>query len=154
MKPTLSLSMLAVVVSTLVIGCSQSSPVAAPADDLSAIAVPTSPQDEGAATLSRGSLLNGALQSTPADPLASGNAKWERRADRMKFSTEVEDVRTSGAHEVRINGKRIGDVRVANGIGDLNLDSRNGHRVPEMRPGDLVEVFNPKGTLILNGTVR
>lgn len=154
MKPTQPLSVLAIAVSMLVIGCSESSPVTAPVGDISAIALPTAPQDADVATSSRGSLLNGALLSTSADPLASGNAKWERRADRMKFSAEVEDVRTSGAHEVRINGKRAGDVRVAGGIGDLNLDTRSGHRVPEMRSGDLVEVFNPAGLLILKGTVR
>jgi hypothetical protein len=48
------------------------------------------------------------LHASAADPLASGHATWERRPDRVKFSVEVEDVATSGPHEVRINRRTVG----------------------------------------------
>jgi hypothetical protein len=94
------------------------------------------------------------LHASSADPLASGHATWERRPDRVKFSTEVEDVSTSGAHEVRVNRRTVGFVTVNQGFGDLNLDSRRGDKVPQMQSGDQVDVYNPAGTLILSGTMR
>jgi hypothetical protein len=91
------------------------------------------------------------LIATAADPLASGTARWEIRPDRVTFTCEVEDVTTSGSHEVRVNGVTIGSVNVVAGLGDLNLDSRNGDSIPSMNTGDRIQVFNPTGRVILRG---
>lgn len=96
-------------------------------------------------------LLEGALTATAADPLASGTARWESRPDRITFTCEVEDVTTSGSHEVRVNGVVVGFVNVVAGLGDLNMDSRNGDSVPTMNAGDRVQVRNPSGRTILRG---
>jgi hypothetical protein len=97
--------------------------------------------------------LEGRLTATAADPLASGTAKWESRPDRITFSCEVEDVTTTGDHEVRVNGVTVGFVNVVAGFGDLNMDSRNGDAVPTMNAGDRVQVRNPSGRVILRGTL-
>ncbi len=113
------------------------------------------------------------LDATDADPLASGKTKWEERLnedesiERQRTSTEVEDVSTTGAHEVRVSRDTTADgnfdtvissgemfVEVdALGFGDLNLDSRDGDSVPVLQDGDLVEVLDPDSNLILSGTL-
>jgi hypothetical protein len=104
------------------------------------------------------------LTATNADPLASGKTKWEERFDgavleRRRTSTEVEDVATTGDHEVRVtrNGTPVATMTVAVdalGFGDLNLDSRDGDTVEVLAEGDLVEVLNPTGEVILTGTLE
>lgn len=102
------------------------------------------------------------LDATDVDPLASGKTKWEQRfeddgitLERQRTSTEVEDVSTIGAHEILVNGASVGmsvEVDVL-GFGDLNLDSRDGDTVIDMAIGDLIEVLNPDGDVILTGTL-
>lgn len=91
------------------------------------------------------------LNATAADPLASGTARWESRPDRVTFTCEVEDVTTLGSHKVRVNGVTIGSVNVVAGLGDLDMDSRNGDTIPTMNIGDRFQVFNPSGRVILRG---
>lgn len=102
------------------------------------------------------------MTATDADPLASGKTKWEQRLnedltlERQRTSTEVEDVSTSGLHEVLVNGLSV-DMFVevdALGFGDLNLDSRDDDTVIDMAEGDLIEVANPDGDVILSGTLQ
>ena len=95
--------------------------------------------------------LVASLRATAADPLASGTARWESRPDRVTFTCEVEDVTTTGSHEVRVNGVSVGFVNVVAGLGDLNMDSRNGDIIPTMNAGDRVQVRNPSGRVILKG---
>ncbi len=102
--------------------------------------------------------LEGRLRATFADPLASGKAKFEMRSDRTRFSTEVQDVSTAGRGTVHLS--RGGAVMlheaitIALGFGDLNRDTRDGDAVPELAAGDLVEVFNADGALILSGLLH
>ncbi len=94
------------------------------------------------------------LASTDADPLASGKAKFEMRPDRIRFSTEVEDVESAGEIRVVAGGNDMGTIAIVDGFADLNLDSRDGDKVPVLEAGDLVEVFNTNGNvLILSGTL-
>lgn len=100
--------------------------------------------------------IEASLTSTSADPLASGNAKFEVRSDRVKFSTEVEDVSTNGLGSVQVlRGTQVilrSSISISLGFGDLNLDSRLGDTVPTMSLGDQVSVFDAAGTMILSGT--
>ena len=100
-----------------------------------------------------GTRLEVNLTSTSADPLASGKAKFEERSDRTRFSTEAEDVTASGPLTVKVNGSMVGSMNVVAGVGDLNLDTRDGQSVPAMNVGDTVEVFDAAGVLILSGTL-
>jgi hypothetical protein len=112
------------------------------------------------------------LQSNSIDPLASGKAKSEQRTSptRIRFSVEVEDVSTAGAHSVRITRCTSAPVpvctEIANspvsvtvdtlGFGDLEMntqDSPLGTLIPEALAGDLVEVLNPDNVVILSGTL-
>jgi hypothetical protein len=144
--PKILLGILSVLTVFVFVACDQTeSPVATENSSLSkaATTLPASGTEEAR--------LEAELRATQSDPLASGTAKWEIRPDRVKFSTEVEDVTTSGNHEVRVNGAVIGSVNVVAGFGDLNLDSRDGDTVPTMNAGDLVQVRNPSGRVILRG---
>lgn len=86
---------------------------------------------------------------------ASGKAKFESRSDRVRFSTEVEDMSSDGFGTVLVlhEGTVILDqpVEIVAGVGDLNLDSRDGDAVPNIVQGDVVQVFFG-GELILTGT--
>lgn len=105
------------------------------------------------------------LQSNSIDPLASGKAKSEQRtgtsSDRTRFSVEVEDVSSAGAHSVRItrSGVEIANSPVsvtvdALGFGELELNTQDGAvNVPVAVVGDFVEVLNPNGVVILSGTL-
>lgn len=110
--------------------------------------------------------LSAELSSTNVDPLASGKTKWEQRlqgvvVERQRTSTEVEDVSTTGAHEVRIiRGTTLIQSMTVNvdalGFGDLNLDSRppTSDTVEVFQVNDTVEVRNPSGDVILTGTLQ
>ncbi len=98
------------------------------------------------------------FDATEADPLASGKMKWEQRlnddltVERQRISVELEDVSTSGSHEVLLNGTSVLFVEVnALGSGNLELDSRDGDTVAAAAIGDLVEVLNPDNAVILSG---
>jgi hypothetical protein len=97
--------------------------------------------------------LQAPLAATAADPLASGTARWESRPDRVTFTCEVEDVTTTGSHQVLVNGVLVGTVNVVAGFGDLNMDSRDGDIIPTMNVGDRVQVRNPSGRVILKGVL-
>ena len=95
------------------------------------------------------------LTSTAADPLASGSAKFEMRPDRIRFSTEVEDVASVSNIRVVAAGNDMGTLPIVAGFADLNLDSRDGDTVPVLSVGDLVQVFNTNGNvLILSGNLQ
>ena len=99
--------------------------------------------------------LEADLIPTNADPFASGEAKFEKRDDRTRFEVEVEDVSSIGELDVRANGSSVGSITVdENGDGQLELDTRNGDTVPDLEAGDVVEVFNAVGDLILSGTLE
>lgn len=135
-------------VSFILIGCSQnetSSPVASGGFDDTTVLSRHAPSD--AIQIRLLAKLSGSKES----PLTSGSAKWEKRPRRLKFSVEVEDVKTSGKHEVLVDGITVGTVMVKDGIGDLNLDTEFGHRVPQMKAGQRVQVLNPSGIVILKG---
>ena len=101
------------------------------------------------------------LQPTAIDPLASGNAKGEQRTDRTRFSVEVEDVSTAGTHAVRItrNATPIANSPVSLdvttlGAGQLELNTQDGATgVPVVQAGDLVEVLDSNGDVILSATL-
>lgn len=96
------------------------------------------------------------LSATAEDPLASGTAKFESRSTTRKtFSTEVEDVSTSGPGTVVVSraGTTLMEATInidGVGFGDLNM---RGAAVADLLEGDLVEVFNAGGTRILSGTL-
>jgi hypothetical protein len=102
--------------------------------------------------------LEAKLNATDADPLASGKGKYESRTGgaRSRFSTEVEDVSVDGSGEVVVSRAGVEVLRevieIAGGFGDLNLDSRR-DVIPTMLEGDLVEVFNADGVLILSAVL-
>ena len=99
--------------------------------------------------------FRGELRGTTAEPLAGGNAKWEMRPDRVKFSCECEDLAVASEIFVFVEGEFIGSAVVdAFGVADLNLDTRDGQQVPEMFALDHVDVFDEAGNWILYGTLR
>jgi hypothetical protein len=103
-----------------------------------------------------GSALKTQLLPAPegTNQLPIGTAIWEQRKGQFKFSVEVQNVPTSGAHKIRVNGNGVGDVKVAYGKGTFEISSETGHTVPTMKSGDVVEVLDPSGQLILRGELK
>ncbi len=110
--------------------------------------------------------LEAELVATTADPLASGKAKFEYRADRTRFSTEVEDVNIDGQGRVTVTRTTTMDdgtvmvdviqddaITIVGGVGDLNLDTRDTQTVNAMQSDDVVKVFNNNDDKILEGTL-
>ncbi len=99
--------------------------------------------------------LRARLVRAGAEPVASGNARYEQRSDRIRFSAEAEDLRTTTRINVFVNRAFVGSAATnAFGTADLNLDSRDGQKVPRMADGDTVTVFDQNGALILRGVLR
>jgi hypothetical protein len=98
--------------------------------------------------------LEGQLVGTKTNPAASGRARWEQRPDRTKFNTQVEDLNTSGAHDVKVNGVSVTSINVSSGRGEVELDSRRGDIIPAMQIDDVVEVFDSNGNLVESGQLR
>lgn len=87
------------------------------------------------------------------EALASGKAKYEARANFSKFSCEVEDLVFVNTIAVYRGGTLLGFADVNDqGLADLNLDTRLGHRVPRMAAGNQIRVFDfDTGALIFTG---
>jgi hypothetical protein len=102
--------------------------------------------------------LEAQLFGSDADPLASGKARFEARADRIRLTVEVEDVSASASGVLAIfaNDTLVGMVSIdAFGFADLNLDSRLGDDVPVLQRGDMITVYDAEdGTPIVGGTLR
>lgn len=86
---------------------------------------------------------------------ASGEAKFERRSDRVTFTVEVEDMEDDGTATIVVvrAGAVVyqGSLRIDAGSGNLNMDSRDGDTVPSLTSGDRVRVEDPAGAVALSG---
>lgn len=140
------------ILSFLVVGCAEDSSLTS-APGLAGTSAPSQALEKAAPSPAE-VRLEGRLQGSAASEKASGKAKWEQRSGRRKFSVEVEDVSSKGKHTVDVNGKTVGYVTITGGFGDLNLDSRLGHTVPALKSGDLVDVTDSDGVLILSGSLQ
>jgi hypothetical protein len=102
--------------------------------------------------------LRADLNPTAAGGMADGHADWRSRGGRRQFSIEVEDVQRDGVGRARV--VRAGTVvwtrsiTISGGFADLNLDTQNGQAVPSLQAGDVVQVRDSSGTLILRGTLQ
>jgi hypothetical protein len=141
----------------ILLGCSENSTMST-APGLSAT-LPTSNKAVSASPIlaeERGDFLKTQLLPLPdeTNQRPFGIARWERRNNRLKFSVEVQNVLTSGSHKVRLNGNGIGDVKIFQYRGELEIDTEAGHTVPTMKKNDVIEVLDPSGRLILKGVMQ
>lgn len=95
------------------------------------------------------------LTATDAAPGASGSARFEMRQDRRELRVEVEDVVSTDAADVFVNGDFIGAIVLNGGRGQLELNSRNGDQVAILQDGDEIEIVDATddATLLLFGTL-
>ena len=113
--------------------------------------------------------LRAQLAPTLAEPVASGHADFRQRPDRMRFRVEVDSVSKPGIGRVIVSRSVsspapitvldipiaiVGDPLQGMAFGNMNLDSRLGNEVPVMQPGDMVEVLDASGELILRGALQ
>ncbi|GEM_PF-6265955 len=101
----------------------------------------------GGTTLTRFAALTG---SAPA----KGQARFRMRANgRTDFSVEVQNVNLPNgtALLVTVNGAAVGQIAVALGRGQLQLESERGQAVPAVSPGTIVSVIAPNGMLVVSG---
>jgi hypothetical protein len=96
--------------------------------------------------------LEGRLFAAGHEVLASGKAQFEQRGTQFRFSTEAEDLLVTKEIFVFVEGILMGSAPVNSlGIVDLNISGSTKSIRPLMQPGDLVEVFDQDGALILDG---
>ena len=95
------------------------------------------------------------LSTTAADPDAEGHARFESRTDRVRFRVEVEDIDVTASVNVLVNGNLIGTITLDNGFGELDLNTKDGDKVPVLKAGDEVEIVDAAdgATLLLVGTL-
>jgi hypothetical protein len=93
------------------------------------------------------------LVTSGVDPDAHGRARFEmRERNRLRFEVEVEDVFSSDAAVVLVNGDPVGVMDLNGGQGELRLETENGDDVPVINTGDIVDIINADdGTLLLEG---
>ena len=87
--------------------------------------------------------------------LASGHADFEERADRTKFSVEVEDM-TDGNYRILVGGTDRGELIVNLGIGETEFRSpvEAGKILLTFDPrGELIEVHGDQGVVLTSGDV-
>ena len=87
--------------------------------------------------------------------LASGHADFEERADRTKFSVEVEDM-IDGSYRIVVGGIDRGELIVALGIGETEFRSpvEAGKVLLTFDPrGESVEVHDDQGVVLTSGDV-
>lgn len=70
------------------------------------------------------------------------------------FKVEVRGSTANDVVEVLLNGAVIGEITLDQyGDGELDLDARNGDKVPTVKAGDVIEVVDAEdGTVLLEGT--
>ncbi len=81
------------------------------------------------------------LNNTGLEPLASGKAKYEERADRVEFSVEVEDL-TAGSYDLLVGGELKGSIEVVTIAGGTEGEIE--FRDP-VEPGKILLDFDPRG---------
>jgi hypothetical protein len=87
-------------------------------------------------------------------PRTGGKAEHERFEDgEIQFEVGVRNLQVvDGAElEVRLNGTVVGKTEVAHGRASLRLSNRKGHAIPNVRPGDRLEVVH-RSAVLLEGT--
>lgn len=92
-----------------------------------------------------------------AASLTSGDAKFEHRSDRTRFSAEVEDtsIACGELHVFHVASSTTAlGAMTADGVGvcDLNLDTRDGDSVPGMSASDIIEVRQGT-TVVVSGSL-
>lgn len=84
----------------------------------------------------------------------SGTAEWERfKGGDTEFEVKVQGLEVPDGTELTLtlNGRSVGSFSVDSGRGELELESEEGHTVPEATEGDRAEVRRGD-TVLLAGT--
>jgi hypothetical protein len=97
--------------------------------------------------------LQAQLNPTPADPSAQGDAEFRSDSYDTELMVEVRNSTAGDVVEVLLNGLSIGQIDLDQyGDGELQLDARNGDKVPTVKAGDVIEVVDAEdGTVLLEG---
>lgn len=87
----------------------------------------------------------------------SGAAEFRARSGQQRFTAEVEDVNLPAGTRlnVYVNSTQVGQIVLSGAPtrgGDLNLDTRDGDAVPQLRKSDFVTVLAGDGA-VLAGTL-
>jgi hypothetical protein len=98
--------------------------------------------------------LEAQLDPTPADPSAQGDARFESDSYDTELRVRVQSSTANDVVEVLINGVSVGEITLDEyGDGELDLDARNGDKVPTVKAGDVIEIVDAEdGTVLLEGT--
>ncbi len=83
---------------------------------------------------------------------ADGRADYRERGLSMRLNVEVEDVTPNSTFTIEVSGEPIGTITTNNfGIAELELNTDDGHIVPKVLRGDLVQIFQ-ESELVMSGS--
>lgn len=82
---------------------------------------------------------------------ADGRADYREEGSSMRLNVEIEDVTPNTAFTIEISGNTLGAITTNSfGIAELELNTNDGHVVPKVLRGDLVQIFQGS-ELVLSG---
>lgn len=95
------------------------------------------------------------LSASTSYPKAKGNASYKTKGSKHEFEAEVEHVKKLIGQTVSfsVNGTQIATATVDSlGAAKLELSSELGDTVPNIQTGDLIEVKDASGVVIVSGS--
>ena len=83
---------------------------------------------------------------------ADGRADYREEGSSMRLNVEVEDVTPNTTFTIEVSGNTLGAITTNSfGIAELELNTNDGHVVPKVLRGDLVQIFQGS-ELVLSGS--
>jgi plastocyanin len=83
---------------------------------------------------------------------ADGRADYREEGSSMRLNVEVEDVTPNTTFTIEVSGNTLGAITTNSfGIAELELNTNDGHVVPKILRGDLVQIFQGS-ELVLSGS--
>lgn len=84
--------------------------------------------------------------------IADGRADYREEGSSMRLNVEVEDVTPNTTFTIEVSGNTLGAITTNSfGIAELELNTNDGHVVPKVLRGDLVQIFQGS-ELVLSGS--
>jgi hypothetical protein len=96
--------------------------------------------------------IQAVLTGTEVQPDASGLASYRVSGGRGRgLEITVDGVDLTDSVYVLLNGDIIAQIALVGTRGGVGLETRRGDHVPEIQPGDVIEIADLAGTILLRG---
>ena len=96
--------------------------------------------------------LQAALVGTEVQPDATGLARYRNQGSRGRgLEVIVEGVDLTDTVWVIINGNIVAQIAIIGTRGGGGIETRRGDQVPDIQVGDVIEIADENGTILLRG---